>query len=339
MMERFYMIRHPENRIEKLPYYLYDIILRQITFNKKISISEFKSAFSYYTKALTIFSRMFFVGTNSIFPSEGKSIIINYDFWISQFPVTTYEFSTFCDQTNQKKPNSDPGYGTIIPFALYGVTHEQMKAYCNWLSKNDGFSPAYDDSGDLIDQKGEKTKYIEAVEGYRLPTFDEFFLLSLTKNYTLGEKINTWDYYYRKLETYKTPKLFKSFLRQKKINFFDEYEACQNKCFQKIYHRSWQAGSCMNSWWNYYPMEYTKIHTFDQRNMQSKNYLNYAGPENVKSTKNKSPELWLYEQQTKNIYFYVKPPFKDPQEKLENSIGIDLNDDQAVFRVARTSIQ
>jgi formylglycine-generating enzyme required for sulfatase activity len=55
------------------------------------------------------------------------------------------------------------------------VSWDDAIRYCNWLSRREGFPPAYDEeTGDLIDEHGQVTTELAEVKGYRLPTEAEW---------------------------------------------------------------------------------------------------------------------------------------------------------------------
>lgn len=57
---------------------------------------------------------------------------------------------------------------------VIGVSWFDAIAYCNWLSHQEGYPPAYNSQGRLLDHNGRPTTDITKVRGYRLPTESEW---------------------------------------------------------------------------------------------------------------------------------------------------------------------
>lgn len=100
------------------------------------------------------------------------NVNLNYDYWIGKYPVTFAEYDIFCDKT-KRPPANDQGWGRENR-PVVNVTWRDAIAYCNWLSEKEGFQPAYNPEGELLDFQGNPTKDITIVEGYRLPTEAEW---------------------------------------------------------------------------------------------------------------------------------------------------------------------
>jgi len=66
------------------------------------------------------------------------------------------------------KRNENTNY-PVIEISRWGAVE-----YCNWLSEKNGLAKAYDRIGGLLDKNGKTTTEISQVEGYRLPTEDEW---------------------------------------------------------------------------------------------------------------------------------------------------------------------
>ena len=87
------------------------------------------------------------------------------DFYISKYEVTFAEYDAFCEESGKAKPG-DWGWGRgerpVINVSWYDAVE-----FCNWLSRKQGFSPAY-----RIDKRV-VTRQVNA-NGYRLPSEAEW---------------------------------------------------------------------------------------------------------------------------------------------------------------------
>ncbi|MEZ4963741.1 MAG: SUMF1/EgtB/PvdO family nonheme iron enzyme [Saprospiraceae bacterium] len=87
------------------------------------------------------------------------------DFYIGRYEVTFEEYDRFCDATGRGKPeDEDWGRGTR---PVINVSWFDAVAYCNWLSKQEGFEPAYAISNT-------SATLLPGAKGYRLPTEAEW---------------------------------------------------------------------------------------------------------------------------------------------------------------------
>jgi formylglycine-generating enzyme required for sulfatase activity len=129
-------------------------------------------------------------------------------FYISKFEVTFEEYETYrkaINKTNVTKP-SDAGFG-MGRRPVINVSWLDAVGYCNWLSDQEGFSPAYQ----LSNQSGKTTvTRIAGANGYRLPTESEWEFAA-TSNKHVGlfysgsdsyrDVANTQESFKRKTET------------------------------------------------------------------------------------------------------------------------------------------
>ena len=121
----------------------------------------------------------FFIG-NTRNDAEGFSeekpvhgVILTYDYWIAPYELTFDEYEAYCDDKGIPKP-SDDGNGRGDRPVIHVSWWDAIR-YCNWLSVENGLTPAYDETtGALLDRSGNATTDITQVEGYRLPTEAEW---------------------------------------------------------------------------------------------------------------------------------------------------------------------
>lgn len=317
------MIKIIGMQLKACPYCLIESVTNLITSDGQISKKAFQAKLSEcFIESLSPFSRMFYISTNCIFPSEGKSILLNYDFWMGQFPVTIYEYFTFCDLTGTKRPNSAPTLYDNNLFFIYGLTQKQMKDYCNWLSQSEGLTPAYDKDGGLINKSGKRTQRIETVEGYRLPSFDEYGFINCAEYYFCDRNFS-YDYhhYFSAMSAGEKAQALSQWIKQEKIIFINSYENCINKCVHTEYQNKKRKNR--KSWYNWLSL---RVHTFDQIKVQSQNYINYTGPK------------------TGKVYYTVQLPFTFRDDGIQVHYDSDLPKEyyqgveSAAFRIARTAM-
>ena len=102
------------------------------------------------------------------FSSPTQEAFITYDYLIGEAPVT---FEIYDQYTRDMKLPliDDNGWGRKSR-PVINITWYDTIDFLNWLSKKENLPIAYDKDGDLIDNKGHKTRDITKVFGYRLPT-------------------------------------------------------------------------------------------------------------------------------------------------------------------------
>ncbi|WP_282778334.1 SUMF1/EgtB/PvdO family nonheme iron enzyme [Phaeodactylibacter xiamenensis] len=87
------------------------------------------------------------------------------DFYIGRHEVTFEEYDAYCEATGKSKPN-DEGWGRARR-PVINVSWNDVVAYCNWRSQQEGYQPVYTISGDKVTADW-------SANGYRLPTEAEW---------------------------------------------------------------------------------------------------------------------------------------------------------------------
>jgi len=100
------------------------------------------------------------------------TVTLTYDFYAGIYPVTFNEYDLFCEATG-RTPAYDHLWGRGLRPVIYVSWYDAI-AYCNWLSEQEGFKPAYNRGGELLDGDGDRTTDITRVQGYRLLTEAEW---------------------------------------------------------------------------------------------------------------------------------------------------------------------
>lgn len=109
---------------------------------------------------------------NMGYSSPAYIVYLTYDYSIGTYEVTFDEYDAFCEATGRTKPD-DRSWGRERRPAIH-VSWWDAIAYCNWLSIQEGVSPAYGTDGSLLDRDGKITSDVKQVEGYRLPSEAEW---------------------------------------------------------------------------------------------------------------------------------------------------------------------
>ena len=88
------------------------------------------------------------------------------NFEINKLEVSVWEWKQYCKKTNKKMTAKQP-WGIYDNYPITNITWFEAIAYCNWLSKQDGYKPVYSIVGPNVvcDLK---------MNGYRLPTEAEW---------------------------------------------------------------------------------------------------------------------------------------------------------------------
>jgi formylglycine-generating enzyme required for sulfatase activity len=97
---------------------------------------------------------------------------ITYDYWMGKYPVTFDEYDKYSNSIGESFVR-DSGWGRGN-HPVINVNWNEATWYCNWLSRQENLSPAYNLAGGLLDGNGNITEDITKVEGYRLPTEAEW---------------------------------------------------------------------------------------------------------------------------------------------------------------------
>ncbi len=123
--------------------------------------------------------------------SKPRTIAVYYDYYIGQYEVTTDQFVEFLndrpvsadgklqeieliDMEASGVPIGHDGEGFFVKDGkskqpVREVTWYGAVSYCNWLSERQGLAKAYNEQTKKL-----VTKYVSTLEGYRLPTVNEW---------------------------------------------------------------------------------------------------------------------------------------------------------------------
>jgi|GEM_PF-4049662 len=109
---------------------------------------------------------------------DWEDIEVEYNFWLGKYPLTLPEYIAFCNATGRDYPEIDPAdehwcwdsYGPRRIPAI-NVSYNDAIEYCNWLSEQEGWEPAYvkDPNKNWVLKDAP-----ENVFGYRLPACIEW---------------------------------------------------------------------------------------------------------------------------------------------------------------------
>ncbi len=129
-----------------------------------------------------------------------ESIIVQEDFFMSETKITVAQWSEYIKDANKGSLNSVYSKMKRIiderdvkiedSFPVWGITYVQAAEFCNWLSDKKNLKKCY-----AIEKKDGaivvKTDY--AADGYRLPTFQEWFYVSelwMDRDASYYERVN-----------------------------------------------------------------------------------------------------------------------------------------------------
>jgi formylglycine-generating enzyme required for sulfatase activity len=140
----------------------------------------------------------FLMGDGSLGPNVALSF--SYDFSISRFPITNAQFGRFIEDGGYaergywtangwawKDKSAQPAFWVDAGFnqpdqPVVGVSWYEAVAFCNWLSRKEGLTPAYDGCG----------RANLAASGYRLPTETEWEYAAAKGAPDQAERIYPW---------------------------------------------------------------------------------------------------------------------------------------------------
>lgn len=98
--------------------------------------------------------------------------VVLKDFYIAPYEVTFEDYDAFCKNTIRKLPD-DLGWGRDDR-PVINISWMDVVIYCNWLSQQNGYIPAYDINRGKVEIDWEAT-------GYRLPTEIEWEYAALSQ--------------------------------------------------------------------------------------------------------------------------------------------------------------
>ena len=123
--------------------------------------------------------------------SKPRTIAVYYDYYIGKYEVTTDQFVEFLNDRqvsangklqeveliDMDAPRVPIGYNGQQFFVKDGKSKQPVRevtwygavSYCNWLSEKQGLAKAYNEQTKKL-----VTKYVSTLEGYRLPTANEW---------------------------------------------------------------------------------------------------------------------------------------------------------------------
>ena len=112
-------------------------------------------------------------------PSADRDVTISEAFWLMDAEVSVGQFQRFIEDSHDLSIEKTPGWFGVAPrisptpdHPVPRVSRNRVLEYCNWLSAEEGFSPAYERTGDKETVGGNDDLIWRPIlnsVGYRLP--------------------------------------------------------------------------------------------------------------------------------------------------------------------------